>query len=212
MILVDFQIRERIAPRMKHPNESETTFSEGVSGPGVISYGLSSAGYDFRLGRDIRVFTNHDVTMIDPLQIDPRAFAPLVLRRRVELAGVRAKIKSKKVKGGEPLEYVVIPPNGYILGETVEYLDVPPNILVTVLGKSTYARCGVVVNCTPLEPGWRGRTTLEIGNLSNVPAVVYIGMGIAQALFHRLDAIPEKTYAKKGGKYQDQTGLTLPIV
>lgn len=211
MLLADWQIRNEIAPAMLHPEESETTFTEGVSGPGIISYGLSSAGYDFRLGRNIRVFTNHDATIIDPLALDPRAFAELKPRERNPDKGERARILKKKL-GRKTLEYVVIPPNGYILGETVEYLEVPSQILVVVLGKSTYARCGIVVNCTPLEPGWKGRTTLEIGNLSSVPAVVYIGMGVAQALFYRIDGYPEKTYAAKGGKYQHQAGLTLPKV
>lgn len=209
MLLADWQIRKEIAPGMTAPGERASTFSEGVSGPGIISYGLSSAGYDFRLGDDIRVFTNHDTTVIDPLALDPRAFAELKPRTRKADGGTKARILKKKT-GRTVLEYVVIPPNGYILGETVEYLRVPETVLVVVLGKSTYARCGIVVNCTPLEPGWRGRTTLEIGNLSNVPAVVYIGMGIAQALFFRIDGVPEKTYAAKGGKYQDQAGLTLP--
>lgn len=202
-MLNDAQIREYIAPRMWKPGEAASTFQERTSGPGVISSGLSSAGYDFRLGDKVKAFTAVHSPIIDPLENDPRAFADLVPRHFSK--------KWPDPKGGEGIErdyrYIVIPPRGYVLGETVEYIDIPEDVLIVVLGKSTYARSGIIVNCTPLEPGWRGRVTLEIGNLSEVPAKVYLGMGIAQALFFKLSAACAESYNKKPGKYQDQAGL-----
>lgn len=204
-VLVDHQIRDYIAPRMFKPGERATTFAEGTSGRGIISYGLSSAGYDFRLGEAVKVFSNAHSPIIDPLDIDPRAFVDLVPRHS-------SRRWPNPLGAGHPeierdYRYVIIPPNGYILGETVEYIDIPRDVIIVVLGKSTYARSGIIVNCTPLEPGWRGRVTLEIANVSNVPAKVYLDMGIAQALFFKLGGVPEKTYDKKAGKYQDQKGL-----
>ncbi len=208
MPLCDRQIIDEIAPKMFKPGERATTFSPTVSGRGIISYGLTSAGYDFRLGEKVKVFSNAHSPVIDPLDIDPRAFVDLVPTSFT-------KVWPNPLGANHPdivreYRYVVIPPNGYILGETVEYLEVPRDIIVVVLGKSTYARSGILVNCTPLEPGWRGRTTLEIANVSNVPAKVYLDMGIAQALFFRLEERPLAAYDQKAGKYQDQPGLMLP--
>lgn len=202
-MLNDQQIADYIAPRMWKPGEPANTFQKRTSGPGVISSGLSSAGYDFRLGPKVKAFTAVHSPVIDPLDTDPRAFVDLVPRHFSK--------KWPNPDGGEDIErnyrYVVIPPRGYVLGETVEYIDIPEDVLIVVLGKSTYARSGIIVNCTPLEPGWRGRVTLEIGNLSEVPAKVYLDMGIAQALFFKLSAACRESYNKKPGKYQDQAGL-----
>lgn len=206
MLLSDRTIRTEIAPRMVDP-DGVATFSEGVSGKGLISWGLSSAGYDFRLGRKVLAFHDLYSPIIDPVDINATAFSPLPIShaRRSFLTRNDPPIERE-------YEYVTIPPRGYILGETIEYLDVPSDVLVIVVGKSTYARSGIIVNCTPLEPGWRGRVTLEIGNLSSCPARVYVGMGIAQALFHRIDREPERVYGTRSMRYQDQPGLVLPTV
>lgn len=211
MPLTDEQIRQHIGPRMWCPKRNESTFAEGRSGPGLISYGVSSAGYDFRLGEKVLAFTDvHSVT-IDPKKIDPRVFVPLEVQEATRLVTVDKLAVPQKER------YVTIPPHGYVLAETVEYLEVPDDIIVVVLGKSTYARSGIIVNCTPLEPGWRGVTTLEIGNVSDAPARIYVGEGIAQALFFPLRewgeikaAIPRKLYGQRSKRYQDQPGLTLP--
>ena len=205
MPLVDREIRAKIFPRMIHPDRGPT-FSEGVNGPGLISFGLSSAGYDFRLAEKILAFTDiHSVT-IDPKKIDRRIFVPLEVQETEHVyAG-----KNGPTRRAE--RYVTIPPHGYVLAETVEWLDVPDDIHVIVVGKSTYARSGIIVNCTPLEPGWRGITTLEIGNVSDAPARLYIGEGIAQAMFFPLAELPEKLYGSRSGRYQNQAGLELPKV
>jgi dCTP deaminase len=155
---------------------------------GVISFGESSAGYDLRLGRKFLIFTNTAGCVVDPKRFDPTAFV--------------------KHDG----DTCIIPPNSFALGESVEFIDVPRDVVVLVLGKSTYARCGVVTNFTPLEPGWRGKVTVEISNTTPLPARVYAGEGIAQALFLRLEAPCERDYGEKGGRYQDQKGLTMPTV
>lgn len=212
MPLVDRQIREIMAPRMRG------TFKEGTGGKGLISCGLTSAGYDFRLASDVKVYTcparswfarlsdwffrrERPLPLIDPKNIDPRLFRSL--RLQWETVAVGDKLVHNT--------FVELPAYGYALAETVEYLDIPDDLEVIVVGKSTYARSGIVVNCTPLEPGWRGVTTLEIANTTCLPARLYVGEGIAQAKFYRLDERPEKTYGEKGfAQYQDQKGLTLP--
>lgn len=155
---------------------------------GVVSYGLGSAGYDCRLGNAFLVFTNTYPAVVDPKRMDERAFV--------------------RQTGPE----VIVPPNSFILAATLEYLRIPEDVLGIVLGKSTYARCGLVVNATPLEPGWCGTITLEISNTTPLPARLYAGEGIAQILFFRLGARPATTYADRGGVYQGQTGVTLPRV
>jgi dCTP deaminase len=208
MPLTDREIRARVAPFMRD------TFSEGVSGPGIISYGVSSMGYDFRLGERVKLFTNAHSPVIDPLDFDPKALVDLVP------SSVTRRYPHPD-RPGEEIEreyrYVTVPPGGYILAETVEYLEVPRDVIVVVLGKSTYARSALIVNCTPLEPGWRGYTTLEIGNFSDSPARYYLGMGIAQALFFSGNEwegsrLPGKVYGERSKRYQDQGGLTLPTV
>src|ERR671937_3046602 len=155
-------------------------FAEGVPRPGVISYGVSSYGYDVRVGRKFKVFTNVRCAVVDPKAFDPASFVDI------------------------EADSCLIPPNSFALAETVEYFEIPRDILATCLGKSTYARCGILVNVTPLEPEWRGKITMEISNTTPLPAKVYANEGIAQILFHRADAICEKSYADKKGKYQDQ--------
>lgn len=179
-LLADWQIREQI---------KITPFAEGVHRPGVISYGLTSYGYDVRVGNRFKVmwgeFADH---VIDPKQIEERFFCGFIA------------------------DHCIIPPNSFALAESVEYFEIPRNVLAVCLGKSTYARCGIIINVTPLEPQWRGKITLEISNTTPLPAKIYAGEGICQILFHRSNSVCETSYADKKGKYQDQAGLTLPIV
>jgi dCTP deaminase len=163
-------------------------FADESLRPGVISYGVSSYGYDVRVGRKFKVFTNVYGALIDPKNFSPTAF--------VDIEG----------------DFCVIPPNSFALAETVETFEIPRDILATCLGKSTYARCGIIVNVTPLEPEWRGKITIEISNTTPLPAKVYANEGIAQILFFRAEAVCKTSYADKKGKYQDQKGLTLPFV
>jgi dCTP deaminase len=153
----------------------------------VISYGLSSFGYDMRIAGEFRVFTpNIYNSVVDPKRIDERAMVEY-----------------------EVDDHILIPPNSYVLGRSVEYFRMPPDVLGIVLGKSTYARSGIIVNVTPLEPGWEGHVTIEIGNATPLPAKVYAHEGIAQVIFLKGDT-PAVSYADKGGKYQHQRGITLP--
>lgn len=163
-------------------------FAEAASRPGTISYGATSYGYDVRVGRRFKVFTNARCTVVDPKNFDPASF--------VDMEG----------------DFCLIPPNSFALAETIEYLEVPRDVLGICVGKSTYARCGIIVNVTPLEPEWRGRITIEISNTTPLPAKIYSGEGIAQIVFLRAEAVCKVSYADKHGKYQDQKGLTLPFV
>ena len=163
-------------------------FAEAVHRPGVISYGVSSYGYDVRVGRHFKIFTNVHCAIVDPKQFNPASF--------VDIEG----------------DYCIIPPNSFALAETVEYLEIPRDIIAVCVGKSTYARCGIIVNVTPLEPEWRGKVTIEISNTTPLPAKIYAGEGIAQILFLRGEGVCKTSYGDKRGKYQDQKGLTLPIV
>jgi dCTP deaminase len=167
-------------------------FSESVSGNGIISYGLTSAGYDLRLGPEVLVFKNSYGHTIDPKRFKDPNYTREVF---------------DTIAGG-PGVAVTIPAHGYILGHSMEYLRIPRNLKARCTGKSTYARAGIIVNTTPLEPEWEGHLTIEISNSSPCPAVVYIGEGIAQLEFERLTDEPEVSYADKGGKYQSQTGVT----
>lgn len=153
---------------------------------GVISYGLSSYGYDVRIAEEFKIFTNINSTIVDPKAFDPRSF--------VDFRG----------------DVCIIPPNSFALARTVEYFRIPRDVLVICLGKSSYARCGIIVNVTPLEPEWEGIVTLEVSNTTPLPAKIYAGEGIAQMLFFQSDEVCETSYADKKGKYQAQTGLTLP--
>ena len=153
---------------------------------GVISYGLSSYGYDIRVADEFKVFTNINSTVVDPKNFDSRSFVD-----------VKADV-------------CIIPPNSFALAKTVEYFRIPRNVLTVCVGKSTYARCGLIVNVTPFEPEWEGFVTLEISNTTPLPAKVYANEGISQVLFFESDEECEVSYKDKAGKYQKQQGLTLP--
>ena len=153
---------------------------------GVISYGLSSYGYDIRVADEFKVFTNINSTVVDPKNFDARSFVD-----------VKADV-------------CIIPPNSFALSRTIEYFRIPRDVLTVCVGKSTYARCGLIVNVTPFEPEWEGYVTLEISNTTPLPAKVYANEGIAQVLFFQSDETCEVSYADKKGKYQKQQGLTLP--
>ena len=153
---------------------------------GVISYGLSSYGYDIRVADEFKVFTNINSTVVDPKHFDARSFVDVTA------------------------DVCIIPPNSFALAKTVEYFRIPRDVLTVCVGKSTYARCGLIVNVTPFEPEWEGFVTLEISNTTPLPAKVYSNEGIAQVLFFQSDETCEVSYADKKGKYQGQQGLTLP--
>ncbi|MCA9740044.1 MAG: dCTP deaminase [Deferribacteres bacterium] len=155
---------------------------------GVISYGLSSYGYDIRIADEFRIFTNINNTIVDPKHFDPRSL--------VDFKG----------------DVCIIPPNSFALGRTVEYIRIPKQVMTICVGKSTYARCGIITNVTPLEPGWEGHVTLEVSNTTPLPARIYANEGIAQILFFESDELCETSYADKQGKYQAQTGVTLPKI
>ena len=153
---------------------------------GVISYGLSSYGYDIRVANEFKVFTNINNTVVDPKNFDDRWFVDM------------------------KTDVCIIPPNSFALAKTVEYFRIPRDVLTVCVGKSTYARCGLIVNVTPFEPEWEGYVTLEISNTTPLPAKVYANEGISQVLFFQSDETCEVSYADKKGKYQKQQGLTLP--
>ncbi len=153
---------------------------------GVISYGLSSYGYDIRVANEFKVFTNINSTVVDPKNFDARSFVDVVA------------------------DVCIIPPNSFALAKTIEYFRIPRDVLTICVGKSTYARCGLIVNVTPFEPEWEGYVTLEISNTTPLPAKVYANEGISQVLFFQSDEMCEVSYADKKGKYQAQQGLTLP--
>ena len=181
MIKPDWWIREMAKKGMIEP------FEERLVREGVISYGLSSFGYDLRAAPEWRIFTNVFSTVVDPKGFDPKSF--------VEYEG----------------EEVIIPPNSFALTRSIEYIRMPENVIAIALGKSTYARCGIVANVTPLEPGWEGHVTLEISNTTPLPAKVYANEGIVQIVFLE-GPRPETTYKDRQGKYQGQRGITLPRV
>ena len=153
---------------------------------GVISYGVSSYGYDVRVSDEYKIFTNINSTVVDPKHFDPNSFVTF--------------------KG----DVCIVPPNSFALARTVEYFRIPRDILTVCLGKSTYARCGIIVNVTPFEPEWEGIVTLEISNTTPLPAKIYSNEGIAQVLFFQGDEACEVSYRDKAGKYQGQTGVVLP--
>jgi len=153
---------------------------------GVISYGLSSYGYDIRVSSEFKLFTDIHSTVVDPKEFNPKSFVDIVA------------------------DSIVIPPNSFALARTVEYFKIPRNVLTVCLGKSTYARCGIIVNVTPFEPEWEGTATFEISNTTPLPARIYANEGIAQVLFFESDEPCETSYADKKGKYQKQIEVTLP--
>jgi dCTP deaminase len=180
-VMSDRWIRKKaVEERMIEP------FTDTQVRAGVISYGLSSYGYDVRIADEFKIFTNINHTVVDPKDFDPRSFVD---------------VKAKEC---------IIPPNSFALARSVEYFRIPRNVLVVCVGKSSYARCGIIVNVTPLEPEWEGIVTLEVSNTTPLPARIYAGEGIAQFLFFEGNEPCETSYADKKGKYQAQQGLTLP--
>ena len=155
---------------------------------GVVSFGLSSYGYDIRVADEFKVFTNINTTVIDPKAFDPRSFVDI------------------------QSDVCIVPPNSFALARTIEYFRIPRDVLTVCLGKSTYARCGIIVNVTPFEPEWEGYVTLEISNTTPLPAKIYANEGLAQVLFFQSDEPCERSYADKKGKYQKQQGVTLPKI
>lgn len=187
-VLCDAQIRRLVGIE---------PFEENIKRPGRVSFGVSSYGYDIRVGPLFKIFTNVSPTgsagVVDPKQFTDDSFVTIDTRQTGK-------------------DHVIIPPNSFALAETVEYVRIPRDVLAVCVGKSTYARCGIIVNVTPIEPEWRGRITLEISNTTPLPARIYANEGIAQLIFLKADQVCDKSYADKGGKYQDQSGLTLPRV
>lgn len=161
-------------------------FVESQKRDGVVSYGLSSYGYDARCSDEFKIFTNVDSAVVDPKQFNSASFVD----RKVPVC--------------------IIPPNSFALTHTVEYFRIPRDVLVICLGKSTYARCGIIVNVTPLEPEWEGQVTIEISNTTPLPAKIYAGEGICQFLFLQGESPCEISYADKAGKYMGQRGVALP--
>ncbi len=181
-ILCDSQIRELIGIE---------PFEENVKRQGKISYGVSSYGYDLRVGSVFKVFTNVNSEIVDPKRFSERSFVTIDCDE-------------------ERRDHVLIPPNSFALCETVETVSMPRGYLAICVGKSTYARCGIIVNVTPLEPEWEGHVTLEFSNTTPLPARIYANEGVAQMLFLESDEECETSYKDRGGKYMGQRGVTLP--
>ena len=181
----DLWIR-RMAEQHKMIEPYEAGQVRHKDGEKLISYGISSYGYDVRCSREFKVFTNIKSATVDPKAFDNDSFVDV------------------------ESDVCVIPPNSFALARTVEYFRIPRNVLTVCLGKSTYARCGIIVNVTPLEPEWEGHVTLEFSNTTTLPAKIYANEGVAQMLFFESDEVCETSYADRGGKYQGQTGVTLP--
>ena len=159
-----------------------------AAGRRIVSYGTSSYGYDVRCAREFKIFTNINSTIVDPKAFDPQSFVDV------------------------ESDVCIIPPNSFALARTVEFFRIPRNVLVVCLGKSTYARCGIIVNVTPLEPEWEGYVTLEFSNTTPLPAKIYANEGVAQVVFFESDEVCETSYKDRGGKYQGQQGVTLPKI
>ena len=163
-------------------------FEERQVRAGVISYGVSSYGYDLRIADEFKIFTNINNTIVDPKAFDPRSF--------VDFQG----------------PVCIVPPNSFALARSIEYFKIPRNVLTICVGKSTYARCGIITNVTPFEPEWEGFVTLEISNTTPLPARIYANEGIAQVLFFESDEACQTSYADRQGKYQGQQGIVLPTI
>jgi dCTP deaminase len=164
--------------------ENQVRYSE--DGSRTISYGVSSYGYDLRVSNQFKVFTNVHNTVVDPKQFDEKSFVDI------------------------ETDVCIIPPNSFALARSVEYFRIPRNVLTICLGKSTYARCGIIVNVTPFEPEWEGQVTLEISNTTPLPARIYANEGLAQVLFLEASEVCETSYSDRQGKYMGQTGITIP--
>jgi len=180
----DRWIQQAAARGMIEPFEPDQV--REVRGQRIVSYGTSSYGYDVRCADEFKIFTNIHSTVVDPKAFDEKSF--------VDFKG----------------ETCIIPPNSFALARTVEYFRIPREVLTICLGKSTYARCGIIVNVTPLEPEWEGHVTLEFSNTTPLPAKIYAGEGCAQMLFLGGEQVCETSYRDRGGKYQGQVGVTLP--
>jgi dCTP deaminase len=180
----DKWIRRMAAQGMIEPFEPGQV--REVNGQKIVSYGTSSYGYDIRCADEFKIFTNINHTIVDPKDFDPNSFVD-----------IKAAV-------------CIIPPNSFALARTVEYFRIPRSVLTICLGKSTYARCGIIVNVTPLEPEWEGHVTLEFSNTTPLPAKIYAREGCAQVLFLEGDEVCETSYKDRGGKYQGQRGVTLP--
>jgi dCTP deaminase len=178
--------RMAVEHRMIEPFEPNQV--KEIGGRRIVSFGTSSYGYDIRCSDEFKLFTDINTTIVDPKNFDPKSF--------VDFKG----------------DSCIIPPNSFALARTVEYFRIPRNVLTICLGKSTYARCGIIVNVTPFEPEWEGYVTLEFSNTTPLPARIYANEGVAQVLFFEADAddVCETSYQDRGGKYQGQRGVTLP--
>ena len=185
-ILSDLTIRSLAAAGMISPFEPGQIRKDS-NDQRIISYGTSSYGYDVRCAREFKIFTNVHSAIVDPKNFDPKTF--------VDYEG----------------DSCIIPPNSFALARTMEYFRIPRDVLVVALGKRTYARCGFIVNVTPLQPEWEGEVTLECSNTTPLPARIYAGEGVAQFLFFRGDKPCETSYADRNGKYMGQRGVTVPI-
>jgi dCTP deaminase len=179
---------DRWIKKMAREHRMIEPFVDGQTGTGVVSYGVSSYGYDIRVADEFKVFTNVYNTVVDPKHFDPKSFVDI------------------------KADVCVIPPNSFALARTIEYFRIPRDILTVCVGKSTYARCGIIVNVTPFEPEWEGHVTIEISNTTPLPARIYANEGIAQVLFFQGDEPCEVSYRDKKGKYQAQRGVTLPKI
>ena len=182
----DKWIRRMAAKGMIEPFEPGQV--KEANGKRIVSYGTSSYGYDIRCSEEFKIFTNINSTIVDPKEFDAKSF--------VDFKG----------------PVCIIPPNSFALARTVEFFRIPRNVLTICLGKSTYARCGIIVNVTPLEPEWEGHVTLEFSNTTPLPAKIYANEGVAQVIFIESDEVCETSYRDRGGKYQGQKGVTLPRI
>ncbi|WP_291494464.1 dCTP deaminase [Desulfurella sp.] len=183
-VLSDKQIIERAKQGMIEPFAA--TQIKEIDGKKVISFGVSSYGYDMRISDEFKIFTNVNSSIVDPKNFDEKSY--------VDFVG----------------DVCIIPPNSFCLAKSIEYFKIPRDILTICVGKSTYARCGIIVNVTPFEPEWEGYVTIEISNTTPLPAKIYANEGIAQVIFLKADSVCQTSYADKGGKYQKQMDLTLP--
>jgi dCTP deaminase len=184
-ILSDQQIIERAGAGMIEPFEAGQV-RENQAGDRVISYGTSSYGYDLRVSDEFKIFTNVNNSIVDPKNFCENSFVDM------------------------QADVCIVPPNSFALARSVEYFRIPRDVLTVCLGKSTYARCGIIVNVTPFEPEWEGHVTLEISNTTPLPAKIYANEGLAQVLFFKADQPCQTSYKDRGGKYQGQRGITIP--
>lgn len=174
--------------KMALENKMIEPFSPSLKRSGIISYGVSSYGYDARVSDEFKIFTNIDSAIVDPKEFSQKGFVD----RKTDVC--------------------IIPPNSFVLARTVEYFRIPRDVLVICVGKSTYARCGIIVNVTPLEPEWEGHVTLEFSNTTPLPAKIYAHEGACQFLFLKAESVCETSYLDRAGKYMKQQGVTLPRV